>query len=56
MRGLLEGQGWKSTQEFVRTTGSELKQHCTRPVPNQNEAKSKGLVGIQLSGWQEGKA
>lgn len=41
MRGLLVRKRWKSTQEFVQTLGSELKQHCAFPVPNQNEAKLK---------------
>jgi hypothetical protein len=43
MRGLLEGRGWKSTQEFAQPTGSDLKQGCTCLVPNQNETKSKTL-------------
>jgi hypothetical protein len=50
MGGLLEGKGWKSTQEFVPTAGSDLKQLCTGPVPNQNEAEPNYFAWIEFRG------
>jgi len=52
MGGLLEGKGWKSTQEFVATVGSDLKQHRAGPVPNQNETEPKCIPWNKFKTWQ----
>ena len=52
MGGLLEARQKKSTREFAPTADSDLKQLCTRSVPNQNETEPKCIPWNKFKTWQ----